>query len=54
MNISCVHCDIPKYLTLSASATFGSSYHRSAEDLNPVSGMPSLDHRLARVNRDPN
>jgi hypothetical protein len=23
-------------------------------DPNPVPGMPSLDHRLVRVNKDPN
>jgi hypothetical protein len=38
----------------SASATSSSSSHRSAEDPNPVPGMPSLDLRLARVNKDPN
>jgi hypothetical protein len=38
----------------SASATSGSSSHRSAEDPNPVPSTPSLDIILARVNEDPN
>jgi hypothetical protein len=38
----------------SASATSGSSSHRSAEDPNPVPGTPSLDLRLDKVNKDPN
>jgi hypothetical protein len=37
----------------SAYSTSGSFCHRSVEDLNPVPGTPSLDHRLVRVNQDP-
>jgi hypothetical protein len=57
MNISCVHCNIPKDLTLSgetlpsASATSGTFGHQSVEDLNLVPGTPSLDLRLVRVNK---
>jgi hypothetical protein len=58
MNIRCVHHDIPHDLTLarggkqpSAFATYGSSYHQSMEDPNPVPGTPSLDLRLVRITK---
>jgi hypothetical protein len=52
MNISCVHRDIPQDLTLAAEESshlplpYGSSYHQSVKDPNPVPSMPSLDLRL--------
>jgi hypothetical protein len=60
LDIVVVHRDIPKDLTLSteerpsAYSTSGSSFHQSVEDPNPIPGMPSLDLRLVRVNKDPN
>jgi hypothetical protein len=58
MNISCVHRDIPKDLTLVAEE----SIHPPLPHLvvliikvrrtpNPVPGMPSLDLRLVRITK---
>jgi hypothetical protein len=60
LDIAILHRDIPKDLTLfagtppSAYSTSGSSSHRSVEDPNRVPSTPSLDLRLARVNKDSN
>jgi hypothetical protein len=61
LDIACVHRDIPMDLTLtavercqSAYSTSGSSCHRSVEEPNPIPGMPSLDLRLVRVQKDLN
>jgi hypothetical protein len=61
LDITCVHRDIPKNLTLYAEER----RHPLTPHLvvlpikvwmtpNLVPGMPSLDLRLARVNKDPN
>jgi hypothetical protein len=60
LDIAVVHRDIPKNLTLSAEERrHPLTPHlvvlpNEVEDPNPIPGMPSLDLRLARVNKDPN
>jgi hypothetical protein len=61
MNISCVHHGVLKDPTLSAEERRDLPLphlvvlpNRSVEDPKPAPGTPSLDLRLARVNKDPN
>jgi hypothetical protein len=59
MNISCIHRNIPKDLTLSAEERRHPPLPHLVvlpitEDLNLVLGTSSLDLRLVRVNEDPN